>query len=149
MAEAFEVLGIMTDEGRKRQNEMYATGKSFKVTHFTVTSKGHDPDDTKVPLAPDPLIAGDEASDVGGLVDLTAISGQGYAEGTQCPWFTCLLQKGFGTGEVSQIILFAEIVYSPTVDDPELNTKFAFAVANHGMKTKTALDEFSVKFGLY
>lgn len=135
---AFEIIAVVTNEAKGRLAEMLATGKSFKVTYFSVGDQGHDPSDPTIALAPDPS---DTVCNKGQpvLFGPEPIDGYSYT-GTFCPTFMCVVEEGEAVGVISTICLIATIVYSPTPGDPEVGQTFVFAIANMPFWAKTDLD---------
>jgi hypothetical protein len=141
---AFEVLALITDEGRRRTAEMWATGKSFQVIAFALGNAGHDPNDPTTPLAPDPSLLSCPSTVFGPKV----VSGFTYANNF-CPVFDCLVDYGEGVTLFSSVCLIAQIVYSPLGNaDPELNSSFLFAVANFPQRPKTDTEQLQLLVGV-
>lgn len=134
---AFEARALVTNEGKERIGEMWATGKSYQVTHFAVTAGGHDPTDPTTALAVDPAA--------------TTMPGEPHIFGPEpvdsyewesdlCPTFVCTIEQGELIGIMSSVGLYATIVYSPIPGDPEVGTRFLFGVYNRPMLILTSTD---------
>lgn len=121
---AYEALALITNEGKRRTAEMWATGKAFQVKYFSISAGGHNPSDPTTALAVDP-----SATTMPGTVKFgpEAIDSIEWAS-DNCPVFVCTIEQGELYGEVSSVGLYGEIVYPP--GDPELGATFLFAVYN-------------------
>ena len=134
--------------------QLIASGKSFQVDRFVVGDQGHDPIDLTIALIPDPAKAGCYCSPE----SLTVASGCSYEglitnisfNSTTCPIFNIVLAKGQATGVVTSICLVGTVVYSPIPNDPELGTRFSFAVANfpYNIKIPGARYEYNLSIQL-
>jgi len=134
----FEILAVVTNEGKARIAEAIATGKSFKVDHFALTSKGHLESDPTIAKTPDPAQTTCDPDDAPPSF-YDAIDSYSYT-GTFCPEFTCTVSENEAVGRISSLCLIGTIVYSPTPGDPEIGVTFLFAVANMPLWIKTDLD---------
>jgi hypothetical protein len=143
---AFEALALVTDSGKARMAQLIATGKSFKVERFVIGDQGHDPLDPTIALTPDPSKAGCYCSPE----SLTVAEGCSYEglivgvsfNSTTCPVFKIVLSPGQATGVISSLCLLGTVVYSPIVNDPEVGTRFSFAVTNFPYKVKIPAERY-------
>lgn len=136
---------------------MLATGKSFVVDTFVIGSNGHDLVDPTLAVTPDPTRTGcycgpvgtpvEALTTAGGCSFVDLIDGVSFASLT-CPVFLCSLLPGEATGAVSSLCLLGTIVYSPVVGDPEIGTKFLFAIANFPLKYKIPSDRFDYEVSI-
>ena len=124
---------------------MLHTGKSFKVDTFRLGDGGFDPSDTTLALAPDPN-ATDVPGTPGGV--LTKAISSVTLQTPTCPIFTCIAEKGEGSGPVGSIGLLGTIVYSPIAGDPEVGQTFLFALATRPMEIKTSSDKYTFNVGI-
>lgn len=136
---AFNVIANLTDQARQRIAQMLKTGKSFQVTHFSVSDGGHNLGDPLVALAPDPsdVVPPTNGFDFGPTAITSAIMASAF-----CPQYTCTLESGDANGPLSSLQLHATIVYSPISGDPDVSQKFLFAIGNFPLKVKTMSDTF-------
>lgn len=143
---AYTSIGLLTNEAKRRIAEMWMTGKSYQVKYFALSSGGHEETDPTIAKAIDPAatvmpgdppIFGPEPIDEYRLVS------------DYCPVFVCKVQPGEVVGIVSSVALFAEIVYSPIVDDPELGTLFLFAVHNRPALIFTGIDSADFEINVF
>jgi hypothetical protein len=61
---------------------------------------------------------------------------------TTCPVFKIVLSPGQATGVISSLCLLGTVVYSPIVNDPEVGTRFSFAVTNFPYKVKIPAERY-------
>jgi len=133
---AFEVIAVVTNETKVRQAVAHATGKSFKVTSFSLGDRGHDPTDPTLALTPDPT---ETECNSGYPVVFGPKAIDGYTLiGTFCPQFRCSVSETEVVGVITQVCLIAEIVYSPIPGDPEVGDTFLYAIANRPYWVKTS-----------
>lgn len=117
----FEVLALITDTAHKHLAHNLATGKSYKVTSFTVGNQGHDPADPFNAKSPSSLTKIDKPVDETVFPPIAFGPGDvDESSGVLNPIFVCQLPANRGTGVVSSIYLYAEVVYDPTVVLPAL-----------------------------
>lgn len=136
---AFSVIAVVLNQAKVRMAQMLETGKSFKITHFAVSSDGHDPLDPTIARTPDP-----SETDCGSVIFTKAL-GPGDVTYTSptCPTWACTLDAGDVTGSVSQVCLIGTVEYCPTVGDPECvspNTQFVFSIGTFPLKVLTMHD---------
>jgi len=135
---AFEIIAVVTNEGKRRMAQAIATAKCFAVNTFAVSSFGHDPANPTLALSPDPA----QLECVPGGVPLFGpepIDSYTYV-GTHCPEFSCTVEEGEAVGVISSVCLLGTIQCSPIPLDPELGLSFLFAVANMPYWAKTDQD---------
>jgi hypothetical protein len=147
-----EALALVTNQGKARIAEMLATGKSFVVDTFVVGANGHDPGDPTLALTPDPTRTGcycgpfgtpaEAITTAGGCTFVDSIDSVSFAS-LSCPVFEAIVLPGEATGAVSSLCLLGTVVFSPTAGDPEVGTKFLFAIANFPLKFKIPSDNFT------
>lgn len=140
---SFDTRAVVTEEGERRRAEAIASGKSFKVVAFGLGNQGHDPNDPRIAISPDPATK----TLAGMFFGPKPISGVSYANDF-CPVFECYLDYGEAVAQFSSIALFATIVYSEIPNDPELNTTFIYAIAHFARKTKTDLEQRTIRIGV-
>lgn len=140
-----EILALVTNQGKARITEMFATGKSFKIDTFRIGDGGYELDEPTLPLTPDPA-ATDVYGTPGGVLTKT-ISSVTYQTST-CPVFVCVVEKSEANGPVGSIGLFGTIVYSPISGDTEIGSRFLFALATRPFIVKTSLDSFTFNVGI-
>jgi hypothetical protein len=148
----FEALALITNSGKARMAQLLADGKAFKIDRFVVGNQGHDPLDLTLALTPDPTKAGCYCSPES-LTVLGGCSFEGLIDtitfnNTTCPVFKIILNPGQATGVVTSICLLGTIVYSPIPNDPELNTRFSFAVANFPYKIKIPSEKYEYNLSI-
>ena len=137
---AFNVITTITDQGRQRIADLLATGKSFKITKFSVSDGGHSISDPTVALAPNPAaIVCPESTFSFGPVTINAVS----LVSAFCPQFTCILGTGDANAPLSSICLLGTIESSPIIDDPDVGEDFLFSIGNFPLKVKTSSDVFT------
>lgn len=107
----FEFLALATDETKRRMAHMFATGKSFKATGFTVGNQGHDPSDPFNARTPNTSMLVPPDQTVFPPLPFTSVD---ESSGPLNPQFTCDLPAGQGTGIVSSVYLWGTVVYDPT-----------------------------------
>lgn len=132
--------------------QLIASGKSFQVDRFVVGDQGHDPIDLTIALTPDPAKAGcycspESITQAGGCTYEGLIANI-YFNSTTCPVFNIVIAKGQATGIVTSICLLGTVVYSPILNDPELGTRFSFAVVNFPYKIKTPSDRYEYNISI-
>lgn len=136
----FEALALITNSGKARMAQLIASGKAFKVERFVVGDQGHDPLDPTIALTPDPAKEGcycaPESLTVAGGCSYEGLITSVSFNSTTCPVFNIVLAKGQATGVVTSICLLGTVVYSPILNDPEVGTRFSFAVANFPYRIK-------------
>jgi hypothetical protein len=142
----FEALALVTDSGKARIAQLTATGKAFKVDRFVIGANGHDPIDNTIAITPDPSRTDCYCSPAAitvasGCIFEGLISSVTYTS-QSCPVYQVELAKGQATGIVSSVCLLGTIVYSPTPNDPELGTRFLFAITNLPIKVKLPQERF-------
>jgi len=145
---AYEIICVVTNTAKTRFAQMLETGKSFVVGEFSVGSGGHDPLNPHVALTPDPSAvacvsvvfpaAGPPYESIDAIAFIT----------DYCPEFSCIVNPGEATGYVSNICLWAEIVYNGTDPIDEIGTRFLFAIGNMPLKIKTASDTFTFRIAV-
>jgi len=143
---AYESFAVLTNEAKRRIGEMWATGKSYQVKYFSLSSGGHDPTDPTIALAIDPA-----STDMPGTI---VIFGPEPIDGYEwtsdfCPVFICRIETGEVVGSVSSVGLYAEIVYSPIPGDPEVGTRFLFAVHNRPLMVFTGIDSAEFRLNVF
>ncbi len=143
---AFESFAVLTNEAKRRIGEMWATGKSYKVKYFSLSSGGHDPVDPTIALAIDP--AATEMPGVTVIFGPEPINGYEFTSDF-CPVFLCRIETGEVIGSVSSIGLFAEVVYSPIPGDPEVGTTFLYAVHNRPLMVFTGTDSAEFRLNVF
>lgn len=136
-------VAILTEEAHRRRSEQESTGKSFVVTAFSLGNGGHDPANPQIRIPPDPFMT--ELPSV--VFGPKAVSGFDFAN-SRCPVWDCVLDYGEAVTLFSSVGLYAQIVYSPIDDDPELNTLFLYAVANFPQRPKTDNSSVTLKIGV-
>ena len=140
---SFDIKALLTDETRRRTAESHTTGKAFKVVGFTLGNAGHDPLDPTTALVPDPA-ATEVASSVFGPKSVSSFT---YANNS-CPVWECLVDFGEGVTLYSSIGLIAQIVSSPVIGDPELDTTFLYALAHFPQRPKLDLEKLVIRVGV-
>jgi hypothetical protein len=133
----------VTEEGHRRRSEQETTGKAFVVTAFALGNGGHDPANPSLRLSPDPLLT--ELPEV--VFGPKATSSFDFAN-SRCPTWDCTLGYDEGVTKFSSVGLYAQVVYSPVEDDPELNTLFLFAVVNFAQRSKTDGTVLTLRIGV-
>ena len=133
---AITLTAEITNEGRKKLANMMVQGKSFILEQFVSGEGGHDPSNPTVALTPD-VSAISLYLQTFGPKDIFSKS---LVTNFQAK-LICKLASAEAVGVLSNIGLIARINYSPTAGDPELNTKFLFAIANMPMQNKLAGEE--------
>jgi hypothetical protein len=137
---SFNVITVVSDQARQRISEMFRNGKSFQITSFSVSDGGHSLGDPTVALAPNPAAVtlpqntfsyGPQAINSSSMVSAF------------CDQFTCILTNGQANGPISSIGLYATIISSPVLDDPDVGQPFLFSVGNFPLRVKTVSDQFS------
>jgi len=142
---AYDSIAVITNEGKRRIGEMFVSGKSYKVSYFSITSGGHNPADPTVALAVDP-----NATDLDGanLLGPKPIGSIEYVSDF-CPVFVCPVIAGELIGSVSSIGLWAELVYVPP-GDPEIpGTQFLFAIHNRPLIVFTGSDSAEFRISIF
>ena len=144
---AFDVLAVVTTSAKVRIAEMMETGKSFKVTHFAISSDGHDPLDPTTARTPDPA-----ETDCGSVIFTKAfVSGDVTYTSPTCPTWACNIVAGDITGSVSQICLIGTVEYCPTPGDPECvapNTEFVVSIGTFPLKVITIHDSLTINVSI-
>ena len=133
---AITLTAEITNEGRKKMADMMVKGRSFLIEQFVSGSGGHDPANPTVALTPDVATSSLYLQSFGPK----DIFSKSLVTNYQAK-LVCKLASAEAVGVLSNIGLIARINYSPTVNDPDLNTKFLFAVANMPMQNKLAGEE--------
>lgn len=139
-----ELTAVITNTGRERHAQMLVTGKSFKITHFTVGTQGHDPGDPMIATNPDP-----SAVEVAGAVfGPEPYDSASYLTPT-CPAWECVLEFGEAVGAgISSLGLIATIVANGSDPVDEVGLQFLYALAHFPRKPKTNNDRFDFEAGV-
>jgi hypothetical protein len=138
---ALEIKALITNEGQRRSAERLL-GKNFILAGFALANGGFDPSDPSTALTPNPEQT--ELTDV--VFGPKSISGITFAN-DQCPIVECLVAPGEGTTMFSQVYILGQIITSPTVDDPELNLVFLYAVSNMPERPKLDSENLVILVG--
>jgi hypothetical protein len=139
---AYDSLAVLTNEAKRRIGEMWATGKSYQVKYFSLSSGGHNPQDPTIALAVDPTLQTLPGNNIFGPEPIDEVQWSSDV----CPIFVCRVEAGEIRGSVSSLGLWAEVVYVPPGDPEEVGTRFLFAIHNRPLVPFTGSDsaEFSV-----
>jgi hypothetical protein len=146
---AISVIATVTDIGRNRLADMTISGRGFQIVSFVVGSGGHDPNDPTIALTPDPTVSTLPSQTFGPkLLVQNNPPYTGVLVSEFCPQFTALLDYTEANGELSNIGLIAEIVFSEIPSDPLVGSPFLFAVGNRPLITKTDNDQMTINITL-
>lgn len=142
---SLSITAVLTDNARQRIAQYSISGKAYMVDNFAINSVGHDVGDPTLALPPDrsavtcpggtPLF-GPEPIDSSTLISAF------------CPQFVCVLEKTEGNGSLSNVCLYATVLYSPIVADPEVGQTFLYAVGNTPLKVKTGADRLIMNINI-
>lgn len=135
------ILATLSDICRQRYAQQLMNGYGFIVESFAVGSGGHDPANPTNALAPDPTLTSLPLQSFGpkALYKKELIS-------LFSPRFTGVLEASEAIGPLSNVALYARMIYTPLPTDPFTNnpadplynTTFLFALGNYPLRTKTS-----------
>lgn len=136
------IPAVVVDGARAWNAKARTYGYGIKITKFVVGSNGHDPENPRIPLTPDPTRSGCYCS----TESLTTFDGCLFSDfidavtwkNDYCPVYTCTLGSGEAVGIVSSLCLIAEVVSSLTPGDPLVGTEFLYGIANFPSREKVA-----------
>lgn len=139
---ADELIATESNDAKAWAAKARAYGYGWKVTKFVTGSFGHDPENPRLPLKPDPSRSGcycgaDALTTVDGCLFSDFIDEVSF-QTPYCPVYTCILGSGESIGVVSSLCLIAEIVYSPIPGDPVVGTEYLYATVNMPYRPKIA-----------
>lgn len=125
---AFEARAIITSLAKQYIAEGWAFGVSYQVKYFEISAGGHDPNDPTTALAVDPAATSIPGTTLFGPEVIDSVE----FETAQCPVFSCVLEQGEYTGELSSVGLIAEVLSAGTghPDPPTVGAYFLFALYN-------------------
>lgn len=114
----FEILGLVTNEAKRREQHGIATGTCVKITHFSVGNQGSDPADPFNALTPN-LDLTDPIDQV--IFPPIPVSGVIEDQGSELsPIYILDLPIGVATGVLTSIYLWATVINDESVE-AELN----------------------------
>ena len=132
---AVVVTAELTNEGRRRFADMSvpSINRAFIIEEFEIGEGGHDPEDLTQALRPDVSVTDLPLKTFGPKAITSSNKPTDFiAE------YVLDLTANEAVGIISNIGLIARISSSGIPSDPEINTKFLFAVANLPIRNKLA-----------
>ncbi len=142
---AYDSIAVITNEGKRRIGEMFETGKSYKVSYFSISSGGHNPLDPTVAMAVDPNAIALEGATLLGPKPISSIE----HVSDFCPVFVCSALAGELIGPVSSLGLWAEVVCVPPGDPEVPGTQFLFAIHNRPLLVFTGSDAAEFRVSIF
>lgn len=141
---AIPIISTLTDLGRQHLADMSVNGTSFIIQTFTMGNGGHDTGNPSVALTPDPSLdyLPDQFFGPKEIEESLFIS-------PTCPAFNCEVTELEAVGELSNIGLWARVVWYPDCEHPPcLGEPFLYAVGNFPLRVKTDVDDLLLQISI-
>jgi len=128
---SYNVLALLTNIGKHYIAESLTTGRPVHVKYFSIGKLGHDPDDPKTALAPDPAI-----EEPNGVVFGPKAVSSYYLLDRYTPVWVCTIERGDLIAETSSIFLLADVEGEGPYGYPypDQNVSIVLGVANYPLK---------------
>lgn len=134
----FSIITQVTNQGKQRHQNMLLTGESFQLVQFTVGQGGHDPQDPRQTLTPDPsAITLPLENTTFSPKAFESINNQLY-DGTNYQ-VVAELDYMDAIGPISNIGIWGKVIFDGTnpIDGPI----FLFSMGNFPLQVKTTSEQ--------
>lgn len=143
MSASFDGSFVITNVGAKRNGDMHANGRAWRLRYYRAGAGGHD-SETNLPLRVDPTLL-ELPSPTTGLIQFQP--GQIVQIDFRKTLIQAVFSKGIGTGPLSSIGIYGEIyAVADPADNAKIGNTFLFGVCNVGynLKASTAERTFNI-----
>ena len=134
----FSIITQVTNQGKQRHKNMFLTGESFKLIHFTIGQGGHDPQDPRQTLTPDPSAIALPLENTTFQPKVFETINNKIYDGTTYQ-VTAELDFMDAIGSISNIGIWGKVIFDGTtpIDGPI----FLFSMGNFSLQVKTTTEQ--------